>query len=467
VLTVRNGLLLTMADGQDPFVGWLRVDAHGRITGLGPGDPPDQPRSRPSEPEEVLDATGKIIAPGFVSAHSHLHTSGLRGLAVGETLYPWVRANNEVLIGASDEDLYWFTLHGCLDFLGNGITSAYNFMLNRVLWLYDGKTGRDRPAQIRAEEFVTQQFAAVADSGLRVLTAIRLDDEAFGPDEAGAGFDHTAAAIRERTPAEQFLGVSVYGAVQWSSSPRTAELEAETMARHRIGNQAHFVETTENLAAQQAKFDWYERAGALGPTMLFGHFVHPTDRMIDAVAEAGAAVVWQPASNGRLGSGVADIVRYRQRGIPVGMGLDDQSCTDNSDPFGAMRLGLYSQRARYSRADVLMPRDVLRMHTLGAAEVLGVADRIGSLEVGKLADFLVVDPTRPDTGPIWDAHASYVLACGPRNLERVYLGGRPAAVDGQVRHPLAERVRPELRTRMTRAARTRGLPLPLPLPVST
>ncbi|MGP2438390.1 amidohydrolase family protein [Streptomyces sp. JW3] len=453
-LTVTGGLLLTMADGQQPFTGWLTAGPDGRITGLGPGEPPARDGT-------VLDARGKIIAPGFVSAHSHLHTSGLRGLAAGETLYPWVRANNEILLGAAAEDMYWFALHGCLDFVGNGITSAYNFAQNRVLWLYDQHTHRDVPGAVHPEEFLTRQFDAVADSGLRVLTAIRLDDEHFGPDRARAGFDRMAREARDRTPADTFLGVSVYGSVQWSSSARTAVLEAETMRRHGIVNQAHFVETTENIEAQRAKFAWYAEAGALGPDMLFGHFVHPTDAMLDAVADSGSAVVWQPASNGRLGSGFADIVRYRERGVRVGLGLDDQSCTDVSDPFQNMRIGLYALRAAHCRASVMMPREVLRMHTLGAAEVLGAADRIGSLEPGKYADFLVVDPADPDTGPVWDAYAGYVLACGPRNLKEVWIGGRRAAVDGRPTHPRAAETGPELHTRMTRAAHDRGLPAPL------
>jgi cytosine/adenosine deaminase-related metal-dependent hydrolase len=395
-LTVTGGLMLTMADGQDPFTGWMTVGEDGRITGVGPGEPPAREGT-------VLDAAGKIVAPGFVSAHSHLHTSGLRGLAAGETLYPWVRANNEILLGADAEDMYWFALHGCLDFLGNGITSAYNFAQNRVLWLYDRATGRDVPGAVHPEAFLTRQFDAAADAGLRVMTAIRLDDQHFGPDEARAGFARMAAAARDRIPADTFLGVSVYGSVQWSPSPDTAVLETETMRRHGVLNQAHFVETAENIEAQRAKFAWYAEAGALGPDMLFGHFVHPTDEMVDAVAASGSAVVWQPTSNGRLGSGFADIARYRARGIRVGMGLDDQSCTDVSDPFQNMRIGMYALRAAHSRASVLMPRDVLRMHTLGSAEVLGADDRIGSLEPGKHADFLVVDPadgaSAPTAGP--------------------------------------------------------------------
>jgi cytosine/adenosine deaminase-related metal-dependent hydrolase len=453
-LTVVNGLFITLADGHDPFHGWMTVGADGRIRDIGPGEPAAREGT-------VLDAGGRIVAPGFVSAHSHIHTSGLRGIAAGETLYPWVRANNEILLGATAEDMYWFTLHGCLDFLGNGITTAYNFTQNRVLWLYDEVTDQDRPGEIRSVDFLTRQFDAAADSGIRMLPAIRLEDEVFGPVEARNNFDRMVDAVSARIPTDQFLGVSVYGSVQWAASPTTAELEAETMARYGITNQAHFVEAAAKLDNQRAKFDWYAKAGALGPDLLFGHFVHPTEQMIDKVAETGCGVVWQPTSNGRLGSGTADVVRYRERGIRVGIGLDDQSCTDISDPFQNMRIGMYSLRARYTEASVMMPRDVLRMHTLGSAEVLRVADRVGSLEQGKFADFLIVDPARPDTGPIWDVYATYVLACGLRNLKEVFVGGQQVSVDSGLLHPEADRVRRETHARMARAAQDRGIAAPI------
>jgi cytosine/adenosine deaminase-related metal-dependent hydrolase len=121
---------------------------------------------------------------------------------------------------------------------------------------------------------------------------------------------------------------------------------------------------------------------------------------------------------------------------------------------------MYTLRAQHSRAAVLMPREVLRMHTLGSAEVLAVADRIGSLETGKYADFLVVDPTAPDTGPLWDAYAGYVLACGLRNLKQVYIGGALVSEEGRSLHPQAGEVGRELHGRLVAAARERGLPPP-------
>jgi 5-methylthioadenosine/S-adenosylhomocysteine deaminase len=157
-------------------------------------------------------------------------------------------------------------------------------------------------------------------------------------------------------------------------------------------------------------------------------------------------------------SGVALLRSSRSKATPpqvpaLGASVfgDDQSCTDISDPFANMRMGLYTLRALHTDARVLEPRDVLRLHTLGSAEVLGVQDRVGSLEVCRYADFVVVDHRAPTTGPVWDVLATYVLACGLRNLKQVYVGGRP------VEAALAARDDDELRERMARAAHMAGL----------
>lgn len=475
-LTIVNALLLPMADpGTTPhpdwYVGWLTVGHDGRITGIGPGQPPahaPDPREAPDpdgargpavDQGEVFDACGAIVAPGFVSAHSHIYTSGLRGLAHSETLYPWVLKNNEALLGSGAEDVYWYTLHGSLDFVDNGITSAYNFTHSRVAWLYDAATGHNAPARIRGTDYVTRQLDGCVDAGLRVVHSVRLDDEAFSEAQTLDAFAQTVEDSLTRAPADQHLGTSIMGAVQWSATARTAELEALTMRTHQVSNQAHFVETAENLDTQRAKFDWYDTAGALGPSFLFGHFVHPTDHMVARAVETGSAMVWQPTSNGRLGSGMADVARFRDLGMRIGMGLDDQSCTDVSDPFQNMRIGLYTVRARHSDASVMTPREILRMHTLGSAEVLGAAASVGSLEVGKQADLLVVDPRHPDTGPVWDVYATYVMACGLRNLTRVYQGGRLASRDGVSTNPLAPQATLELHARIVHGARAEGMHL--------
>jgi len=190
---------------------------------------------------------------------------------------------------------------------------------------------------------------------------------------------------------------------------------------------------------------------------VFGHFIQTTDDIIVEAAAHGCGMVWQPTSNGRLASGIADIPRCRELGMRVGMGLDDQSCTDLSDPFQNMRIGMYLLRASRRDPEALGVREVLELHTLGSARVLGIDGDVGSLEVGKYADFLVVDPRRPDTGPVWDPWASYVLACGLRNLTQVWVGGRLVSRDGAVVGELGAMASQEIHDRLGTIARSLSL----------
>ncbi|CAN5360988.1 hypothetical protein BH09ACT6_BH09ACT6_01240 [soil metagenome] len=453
VSTIVNAVIIPMSDGTDWFRGWMSVDSDGRISGLGEGEAPA------SSTGPVLDAQGSFVAPGFVSAHSHLFTSGMRGMTPGDNLYGWVGTQSSFIAGADEDDVYWFTLHGCLDFIDNGITSAYNFTDSRVVGRYDPATDRRQIFSIRSERYLQRQVDAARDSGLRTMNSIRLDSEFQPADQAFRVFADAVDYVRSEVPAALNLDASVFGAVQWSETAGAARDEVTVMDAHGIGNQAHFLETSEELDQQREKFRWYEEAGALRDGFLFGHFVHPDAYMAQKAASSGSGMVWQPTSNGRLGSGIADIVRYRDLGMPIGVGLDDQSCTDISDPFQNMRIGMYTQRALHQNASVLMPREMMRMHTLGSAEALGVADRIGSLEVGKFADFLVVNPSSPDTGPVWDVYASYAFACGLRNLEQVYIGGALVSERGRAVHPSAPEASAELHDRVRGAAARTGLTL--------
>ena len=155
---------------------------------------------------------------------------------------------------------------------------------------------------------------------------------------------------------------------------------------------------------------------------------------------------WNPLSNGRLASGMADIPACLKAGIRVGMGVDGEASADVADPFENMRTGLYAIRDKYEDATIMSPYDVLRMHTMGSADVLGVADRLGSLEPGKFADFLMVDPTRFRT--VFDPYASLVFVAGERDLERVYVSGDLLVQNGALLKQDMAKVRTEVNRRV-------------------
>jgi cytosine/adenosine deaminase-related metal-dependent hydrolase len=445
-LLVHGATLLTVdPDRPAPFVGWFAVGADGRLTAVEEGTPTAE---QLAAADEVLDATGTLVGPGFVSAHSHLFTSGSRGLGMDETLYGWIEAMLRYVMPATPEDMYWSTRHGAQDFLRNGITTAYDFTDGGLQFDKTIASFGDRIPSLARQE---AQLRAKLDAGLRSLHSVMLAQGDVPRADALAHVEDTVAAAADADPS-LLLGVAVSGAVQWAPTPDTAALEVEVMRRYGLVNQAHFLETAEMLDLQRSKFAWYAEAGALTPQLVFGHFIQTTPEIIAAAAAGGCGMSWQPMSNGRLASGVASIPELRAAGMRVGMGLDDQSCTDVADPWNNMRTGIAMLRAQYKDPLAAPVADVLMMHTRGGAEALGVDGDVGSLRVGRFADFCVVDPRRPDTGPVWDAVGTYVLACSLRNLRSVWVGGRMVADGAELTDPQADEVVDQVHERMARLA---------------
>ena len=131
---------------------------------------------------------------------------------------------------------------------------------------------------------------------------------------------------------------------------------------------------------------------------------------------------WNPLSNGRLASGVADIPKYLKMGIRVGMGVDGEASADLADPFENMRKGLYAIRDKYEDATVLSPYQVLYLHTMGSADVMGIKDKVGSLERGKYADFLMINPERLGVA-LEDPYANLVFVTAEKDIDSVWVGG--------------------------------------------
>lgn len=446
---MRNAVLLTLdPDRPDPFTGWFTVGDDGRLTAVEPGEPPAAVVAG-LDAGHVLDARGALVGPGFVSAHSHLFTSGSRGLGMDQTLYGWIEAMTRYTAAADTEDIYWMTRHGAQDFLRNGITTAFDFS-DAGLRFEKQSAGIARfDSALPDTQFQHAQLRAKVDAGLRHVHSVMLGQGDVDTDAALAQLDDVVALAATADP-DLHLRLAISGTVQWAASRDAATLEVAAMRRHGLLNQPHFLENPNEVELQRSKFAWYADAGALGPDLVFGHFIQTTEEILQAAAAAGCGMSWQPMSNGRLASGVAQIPRIRELGMRVGMGLDDQSCTDVSDPWNNMRTALALLRATYHDPAAMPVRDVLALHTRGSAEVLGIDDHVGSLRVGRYADFLVVDPRDPDTGPVWDAHGTYVLACSLRNLHSVWVGGRQVADGATLCDPESAEVVAQVHERMAR-----------------
>jgi len=417
-LLVKNAFLVTMAPQQmQPFTGYLVVDAVGKLTEVGAGEPPKDLAAN-----KTWDAHGEWIIPGFLSAHSHLWQSAFRGIAADKTLPGWIDGLYDHRARfAKAEDFYWFTLHGALDHLEHGITTAYDFSYGGTKW-----------GMCKGNDCDEASFKGEIDSGIRFV-------HGYQPDTITA--NDTPPMARERLKSfidwigsqpknTRFLSVMLNGATSFNDTYQQSVSEKAQMDEFHLGNQSHYLEPPDTVGIEQSKFRWFMESGLLGPTLYFGHFIHTNDFILDQVAAAHGGMSWNPLSNGRLASGVADIPKYLKKGIRVGMGVDGEASADLADPFENMRTGLYAIRDKYEDATIMSPYEVLYLHTMGSADVMGVKDKLGSLETGKFADFVVIDPTR--LGTIFDPYANLVLVTAERDIDRVYVGGELMVDRGKV-----------------------------------
>ena len=416
-LVVKNAFILTMATGQrEPVKGYLVVGEDGRLLTVAAGDP-----AAGLQAKQTLDAGGHWVIPGFISAHSHLWQSAFRGLGADQTLLGWIDALYKPAVKSSPEDMYWFTLDGALDHLQHGITAAYNFN-------YEARSRGRTVATVTLDEYDQNDFRAEMDSGIRFVHSLSVGRATALGVQPSYGYEQARVPLKafldwtgKQPKSSNFLSVMISGGTAFNDTYQQTLMEKQLGDEFHLGNETHYLEPPETQYEQQSKFRWFMDSALLSKQLIFGHFIHTNSFIIAESAKAGVAMSWNPLSNGRLASGVADIPAYLKAGIRVGMGVDGEASADVADPFENMRTGLYAVRDKYENATIMSPYDVLRLQTMGSADVLGVADRLGSLEPGKFADFLVIDPTRFRT--IFDPYASLVFVAGERDLERVYVGG--------------------------------------------
>lgn len=426
---------------REPFFGWFSVDDSGRIGEIAAGHPPASLQAT-----RRLDATGKIVMPGMISAHSHLWSAPFRGIAADQNLLGWLAAAHAPFGEHYQKgDFAAFTRYGALDFIAHGITTCYNWVWN---------PGVPYP-------YFFEQFEAQLELEQRFVFGWALDpnlDEAENRNKLIEFLD----LARPLVGSSSLLDVSLSSLGLLRGPEPFPQWEGRWLKEFGLDSQAHYLEEPSTQVAERAQWEVLKSSGLVGPNMMFAHFIHTDDQILKDTAAAGARMVWNPLSNGRLASGLADIPKYLQMGIAVGMGLDGQASSDLSDPFENMRMGLYATRMKSQSASTMSTYDILAQHTIRSAEVMKIDDRVGSLTQGKYADFLVLDPFQPDIGPLFDVIASIVMSCSSRNISEVYIGGECVYRDHKflnhdfnaIRHDAYQRV-----DRMRTAVESQNLPV--------
>ena len=384
---LRARLLSPLGDGGqlDEIDGLVQVDATGRLHSIGTWPGAEAPAS-------VIDVRPLVLMPGLVDLHAHLPQLPNAGLGSGLDLLTWL-------------DRYIFPLERAYDrsvaerqapaawraFAAAGTTTVVAYA---ALWA----------------DSTDAAFAAAEEHGIRAVIGKVMMDRITYDTEIDPGEILETSLRQSDELASRWHGRDD-GRLSYAFTPRfavscSAEMlreSASLASRHGAYWQTHLSEDDGEIDEVRRLFpgardylDVYERAEALGPRALLAHAVHLSDGEVTRLASSGSRIAHCPASNLFLSSGMMPIAEYRAAGIAIGLGSDVAAGPEVSI-FSVMRAAAVTQRVleltgRALRADALRPLDWLRVATMGGADSLGIGREIGSIESGKQADLILVDP---------------------------------------------------------------------------
>jgi 5-methylthioadenosine/S-adenosylhomocysteine deaminase len=358
--------------------------------------------------DETLDASGMLVIPGLINTHGHVPMSLMRGLADDMKLMEWL---NDFIFPAEaknvDEEFsYWGTLLAAIEMARSGTTTFTDMY------------------------YFEDAIAKAADeAGLRAV----LGSSIIGfpaPD-----FETTDEALQA---ADAFI-------VKWKGHSRivpsvaphalyTTDIEVvakarEISRRHQVPFQMHAHEAPQEDEVVREKYGetaatLLDERGLLGPGMILHHAITLTDTDIALLAERGVAVSHNPESNMKGASGLARVPELLARGVTVGLGTDGPASNNNLDMFEEMDTAAKVHKLHRSDPTVLPAREVFRMATRGGAEALGLDSLVGSLEVGKRADVVLIDLNQPELTPMYDVYSHLVYAIKGAHVRTVVIDGR-------------------------------------------
>ncbi len=391
--------------------------ADGRIIAVGPAD---DVRSQVSA-DRVLDARGMLLMPGLVNLHTHLPMTLLRGVAEDVDLQGFLEmvwAEEARVMDPSGVELG--ARLGAVEALLCGTTTALDMYFHPEACHVGAASAGLR--HVTGPVF----FSFPGPDGLSWEQ--RMDLARRWPDALRSiGGPHVPLALMPHAA----YTVDLAGLAEIA---RLADELGAMVTTHAAENDT---ETADTLASRGMRpIACFAESGILRQRPVLAHAVRMDDDDVSAVAGAGASVAHCPGSNLKLASGAADVVGYRQRGIPVGLGTDGCSSSNDLDMFVVMRLAADLARLLRSDPAAISAADVVRMATLDGARALGMGERIGSVEVGKEADLILLDTRVPHLTPLRNPHTAVVFSAGRSDVRHVLVAGelvvedrRPTRVD--------------------------------------
>lgn len=422
-LFIKNGVIVPVTGPDDIiYQGSIAVDA-GKIIAIGLREELEEKYTG----RKIIDAQNKAVLPGLINAHCHFLQNFLKGAQDDLPLVKWIEQVSFPRIKLAVEDYlhnrpglqYYATLHGCIEALKSGITTAVN-----MEWATPVET--------------IEVYEKTGIRGLHTLTFT--DNSQWTPPEAILNdqqiFDLADRLIARCRNSEDKRVNFCYGIACPNSC--TTELIRKVRGeadKNNLPVHIHLAETNFEFKNISKKFnktptEYLHEIGLLGPDVFAAHAIWLTEKDVELLKDTGTAVVHNPECNMKIASGVAPVSRMLEAGVNVSLGTDSCAVNDNTDLFETMRITVMLQRVNDLDSMSVSSYQALEMATLGGARAIGMEQELGSLEPGKSADLILLDLQPINMRPINNIINNIVYCANATNIQTVIVAGKVVVEKG-------------------------------------
>ena len=394
IKVIKNGCVITMDEKKEKQYEYVDIVIENNII-------TDIVDKYDDEADEVIDAKGKIVMPGLINCHTHLGMSIFRATNDNLGLDDWLNKKIwPIENNMTDEDVYYSTLLSCLEMLETG-TTCFNDM-------YFG---------------CFKSIDAIKEMKIRGLFSRCLMDNDNNGDERIEEF----RKLYENNKDNDLIRFAVAPHSLYTCSKNYLKKCSDLALELDLPLHIHFCENenevktiTKNYHCDPVKA--LDKTGLLRNKLILAHGTFITDKGLKLFKDKNVSICHNPISNLNLGCGIADIVKYKDY-VNMCLGTDGQGSGNNMNLFYHMSVVDLLQKGKYKDSTITSSYETLKMATINGAHALGLDKEIGSIEIGKKADIIILDVNSINTYPNVDVITNIVHNIETINVESVMING--------------------------------------------
>ncbi len=363
----------------------------------------------------VYGNSESLVMPGFINTHTHAAMVLFRGVADDLPLHQWLREHIWPLEGKflSKEFVYDGTKLACLEMLKSGTTT-----FNDMYFFTDSIAKAAKDLKIKA----------VIGQGI-------LDFETpsgKGPDD----YFQKAIEFINKYKNDEIIFPSVAPHSIYTCSKETILKSKEIALKFNVPIHIHLSETFREVNESIQKYGmrpvkYLNKIGFFGGVVIAAHSIWVDEEEVDIMSKFGVGVSHCIESNLKLSSGIAPIAKMVKKGVKVSIGTDGAASNNNLDLLEEISISAKVQKGITGDPTVIDVKTCMKMLTIWAAKALGLEHYIGSLEVGKKADIIIMNIRKPHLQPVYDIYSTVIYSAKVSDIESVFINGQPVIIDGK------------------------------------